>query len=92
MNNFTDENVDKFVCLFSETGLVLLGNYLNSGWRAACDPLGMKDFFKKGNNMKKAIYCLAAALAITASAYFVAQYSNSAGVTAQAGCSTPDCE
>jgi hypothetical protein len=52
----------------------------------------MKDFFKKGNNMKKAVYCLVAALTITASAYFVAQYSNSASVTAQAGCSTPDCE
>lgn len=52
----------------------------------------MKDFFKKGNNMKKAVYCLVAALTITASAYFVAQYSGSASVTAQAGCSTPDCQ
>lgn len=41
--------------------------------------------------MKKAIYCLVAALTITASAYFVAQQAGSKGVTAQA-CSTPDCQ
>jgi hypothetical protein len=49
-------------------------------------------YFKKGNKMKKVFVCLAAALAITASAYFIAQQAGSNSVTAQASCNTSDCE
>jgi hypothetical protein len=51
----------------------------------------MNAYFKKGNKMKKVFVCFAAALAITASAYFIAQQAGSQAVTAHA-CESTACE